>query len=85
MIGIRNEIKAVEEGKADILDNPLKNAPHCVNDLVEHWNHSYSKESAYFPNSATKQNKYWPPVGRVDNVYGDRNLVCTCPSIKDFK
>ena len=85
MIGIRNEIKAVEEGKADKLDNPLKNAPHCVNDLVEDWNHPYSKESAYFPNNATKQNKYWPPVGRVDNVYGDRNLVCTCPSIKDFK
>ena len=85
MIGIRNEIKAVEEGKADKLDNPLKNAPHCVNDLVEDWSHPYSKESAYFPNSATKQNKYWPPVGRVDNVYGDRNLVCTCPSIKDFK
>ena len=85
MIGIREEIKAIEEGKLDKDDNPLKNAPHCVDELIEDWNHTYTKKEAYYPNSQTKHQKYWPPVGRVDNVYGDRNLVCTCPSIKDFK
>ena len=85
MIGIREEIKAIEEGKLDKDDNPLKNAPHCVDELIEDWNHAYTKKEAFYPNSQTKHQKYWPPVGRVDNVYGDRNLVCTCPSIKDFK
>ena len=85
MIGIRGEIKAIEEGKLDKDDNPLKNAPHCVDELIEDWNHTYTKKEAFYPNSQTKHQKYWPPVGRVDNVYGDRNLVCTCPSIKDFK
>ena len=85
MIGIREEIKAIEEGKLDKDDNPLKNAPHCVDELIEDWDHTYTKKEAFYPNSQTKHQKYWPPVGRVDNVYGDRNLVCTCPSIKDFK
>jgi glycine dehydrogenase len=85
MIGIREEIKAIEGGKLDKDDNPLKNAPHCVDELIEDWNHAYTKKEAFYPNSQTKHQKYWPPVGRVDNVYGDRNLVCTCPSIKDFK
>ena len=85
MIGIRNEIKAIEDGNYDAHDNPLKNAPHCVDELIEDWKHPYSKKDAFYPNSQTKHQKYWPPVGRVDNVYGDRNLVCTCPSIKDFK
>ena len=85
MIGIRNEIKAIEDGHYDADDNPLKNSPHCVDELVEEWNHPYSKKEAYYPNSQTKHQKYWPPIGRVDNVYGDRNLVCTCPSIKEFK
>lgn len=85
MIGIRKEILAIEQGKSDKEDNPLKNAPHCVDELIEDWHHSYSKKEAFYPNNQTKHQKYWPPVGRVDNVYGDRNLVCTCPSIKDFK
>jgi glycine dehydrogenase len=85
MIGIREEIKAIEEGKLDKDDNPLKNAPHCVDELIKDWDHTYTKKEAFYPNSQTKHQKYWPPVGRVDNVYGDRNLVCTCPSIKDFK
>jgi glycine dehydrogenase len=85
MIGIREEILAIEQGKSDKEDNPLKNAPHCVDELIEDWHHSYSKKEAFYPNNQTKHQKYWPPVGRVDNVYGDRNLVCTCPSIKDFK
>ena len=85
MIGIREEIRAIEEGRSSQENNPLKNAPHCVDTLIEEWTYPYSKKEAYYPNNQTKLQKYWPPVGRVDNVYGDRNLVCTCPSIKDFK
>ncbi len=85
MIGIREEIRAIEEGKFSQDNNPLKNAPHCVDTLIEEWTYPYSKKEAYYPNNQIKHQKYWPPVGRVDNVYGDRNLVCTCPSIKEFK
>ena len=85
MIGIREEIRAIEEGKSAQDNNPLKNAPHCVDTLIEEWTYPYSKKEAYYPNNQIKHQKYWPPVGRVDNVFGDRNLVCTCPSIKEFK
>ena len=85
MIGIREEIRAIEEGKSSQDDNLLKNAPHSVDTLIEEWKYPYSRKEAYYPNEQTKQQKYWPPVGRVDNAYGDRNLVCTCPDIKDFK
>ena len=85
MIGIRDEIKRIENGEFDPTNNPLKNAPHCVDSLIEEWNYPYTKKLAYYPNNQTKHQKYWPPIGRVDNVYGDRNLVCTCPSIKEFK
>lgn len=85
MIGIREEIRAIEEGRSPQDNNPLKNAPHCVDTLIEEWTYPYSKKEAYYPNNQIKHQKYWPPVGRVDNVYGDRNLVCTCPSIKEFK
>ena len=85
MIGIKEEIKAIEEGRSSQDNNPLKNAPHCVDTLIEEWTYPYSKKEAYYPNNQIKHQKYWPPVGRVDNVYGDRNLVCTCPSIKEFK
>ena len=85
MIGIRDEIRAIEEGKSSQDDNLLKNAPHSVDTLIEEWKYPYSRKEAYYPNEQTKQQKYWPPVGRVDNAYGDRNLVCTCPDIKDLK
>ncbi len=85
MIGIRDEIKKIENGEFDPTNNPLKNAPHCVDSLIEEWNYPYTKKLAYYPNNQTKHQKYWPPIGRVDNVYGDRNLVCSCPSIKEFK
>ena len=85
MIGIRDEIRAIEEGKSSQDDNLLKNAPHSVDTLIEDWKYPYSRKEAYYPNEQTKQQKYWPPVGRVDNAYGDRNLVCTCPDIKDLK
>tara|TARA_B100001250_G_C19816624_1_gene798771 strand:+ start:5632 stop:8445 length:2814 start_codon:yes stop_codon:yes gene_type:complete len=85
MIGIREEIRAIERGEYSINNNLLKNAPHSVDTLVDEWQYPYSREQAYYPNEATKINKYWPPIGRVDNAYGDRNLVCSCPSIKDIK
>jgi glycine dehydrogenase len=79
MISIFGEIRAIETGEADREDNALKRAPHTAQDLaVEPWGRSYSRESAAFPAPWTKDYKYWPPVGRIDNVYGDRNLFCTC-------
>jgi glycine dehydrogenase len=84
MISIRHEIAEVEHGKADRLNNVLKNAPHTHQQLFGEWAHPYSKEQAYFPLKGHTQDKYWPPVGRVDNVYGDRNLICTCPPLEDY-
>ena len=79
MISIFGEIRAIETGEADKEDNALKRAPHTAQDLAtEPWGRSYSRESAAFPATWTKEYKYWPPVGRIDNVYGDRNLFCTC-------
>jgi len=79
MISIFGEIRAIETGEADKEDNVLKRAPHTAQDLAaEPWGRSYSRESAAFPAPWTKDYKYWPPVGRIDNVYGDRNLFCTC-------
>ncbi|RYZ70096.1 MAG: glycine dehydrogenase (aminomethyl-transferring), partial [Proteobacteria bacterium] len=86
MISIREEIKAVEAGKFDIKDNPLVNSPHTAESLMKsEWNHKYTREQAAYPVKWLRENKYWPVVGRVDNVYGDRNLVCACPSIDSYK
>ncbi len=85
MIAIRREIAEVEEGKVDKTDNVLKNAPHTHGLLLGDWKHPYSKEKAYFPLKEIKHDKYWPPVGRVDNVAGDRHLVCTCPPIEAYQ
>lgn len=85
MIRIRNEIRAVETGALDAEDNPLKNAPHTAAELVGEWAHPYSREQAVYPSASLVESKYWPPVGRVDNVYGDRNLVCACPSIEAYQ
>ena len=85
MIQIREEIRAVEEGRLDRDDNPLKNAPHTAAELVGEWTHAYSREQAVYPLPTLLENKYWPPVGRVDNVFGDRNLVCVCPSIEAYQ
>jgi glycine dehydrogenase len=79
MIAIRAEIAAVERGEADAVDNLLKNAPHTADLLIAEWTRPYARERAFFPVAAVRDNKYWPPVGRVDNVHGDRNLVCSCP------
>ncbi|MDU9416858.1 aminomethyl-transferring glycine dehydrogenase [Pseudomonas sp. zfem005] len=85
MIRIRNEIRAVETGALDANDNPLKNAPHTAAELVGEWAHPYSREQAVYPTASLVEGKYWPPVGRVDNVFGDRNLVCACPSIEAYQ
>ncbi|UXJ54263.1 aminomethyl-transferring glycine dehydrogenase [Pseudomonas citronellolis] len=85
MIRIREEIRAVERGELDKDDNPLKNAPHTAVELVGEWSHRYSREQAVYPLASLVDGKYWPPVGRVDNVYGDRNLACSCPSIADYQ
>lgn len=85
MIAIRQEITAVKEGAWPLEDNPLVNAPHTQVDLMaEEWTHPYPRELACFPSTATKKSKYWPTVNRVDNVYGDRNLICSCPSIDNY-
>jgi glycine dehydrogenase len=85
MIAIREEVRAVEQGRLDKDDNPLKNAPHTALELVGEWHHAYSREQAVYPVASLLEAKYWPPVGRVDNVYGDRNLVCACPSIEAYQ
>jgi len=86
MICIREEIEMVILGKFDPIDNPLKHAPHTAQSLLSSdWNHSYSREIAAYPVSRLKQNKYWPPVGRVDNVHGDRNLFCACVPISEYE
>ena len=85
MIRIRDEIRAVENGTLDKDDNPLKNAPHTAAEMVGEWTHPYSREQAVYPVASLIEGKYWPPVGRVDNVFGDRNLVCACPSIESYQ
>ena len=84
MLSIRAEIAAIEKGEMDAENNPLKHAPHTVNALVGDWDRPYSREQGCFPPGAFRVDKYWPPVGRVDNVYGDRNLICICPPVESY-
>ncbi len=86
MVAIRDEIRAIEEGRADRADNALKHAPHTAAVVVaDEWNHAYSRESAAYPVPRLRESKYWPPVGRADNVYGDRNLFCACIPATDYE
>ena len=85
MIAIRAEITAIERGEADPKDNLLKNAPHTPELLVAEWDHPYAREAAFYPAPGSRDAKYWPPVGRVDNVYGDRNLICSCPPMEAYQ
>jgi glycine dehydrogenase len=79
MIAIREEIRAIEEGRSDREDNPLRHAPHTAQSVTaDHWPHAYSREQAAYPAPWTREHKYWPPVGRIDNARGDRQLVCVC-------
>jgi glycine dehydrogenase len=86
MIQIREEIRMVERGELDREDNPLKHAPHTATQAAAaEWNHAYGRELAVFPLATLRLQKYWPPVARVDNVYGDKNVFCSCVPIGDFK
>jgi glycine dehydrogenase len=86
MISIRNEINQIEEGTYSIEDSPLRNAPHCAEKVTsDNWQYKYSRSIAAYPAELKGRNKYWPPIGRVDNVYGDKNLMCSCPSMSDYQ
>ena len=86
MIQIRDEIRAVEDGRLDREDNPLKNAPHTATAVsASEWTHAYPRELAVFPLASLRQQKYWPPVARVDNVYGDKNIMCACIPVDAYK
>ena len=85
MIAIRNEIRAVENGRFAITESPLRHAPHTVHDLADdEWNRSYSRAEGCFPVGSARMDKYWSPVGRIDNAYGDRNLFCACVPIEEY-
>jgi glycine dehydrogenase len=85
MISIYNEIQEIEKGILDKNDNPLKNAPHtAMMSLSSDWKYSYTREKAVFPSDESKQFKFWPSVARIDNVYGDRNLVCSCEPLESY-
>lgn len=85
MISIRKEIEEIESGKCDRTDNPLKCAPHTAEHIAsDSWSHSYSRQKAAYPLEWIKERKFWPSVGRVDNVYGDKNLVCACPDVSEY-
>jgi glycine dehydrogenase len=79
LAAIRTEIQAVMDGKADARDNVLRNAPHTAAELAGEWPHPYSREQAVFPLPFVRATKFWPTVGRIDNPYGDRHLLCSCP------
>ncbi|MDA5095354.1 aminomethyl-transferring glycine dehydrogenase [Aliiroseovarius sp. KMU-50] len=85
MISIRGEAQDIIDGKIDAENNPLKNAPHTVRDLVGEWDRPYTREEACFPAGSLGVDKYWSPVNRVDNAYGDRNLICTCPPMEAYE
>ena len=86
LISIKQEILDVESGKSDKVDNVLKNAPHTAKEIAsDNWSHTYSREKAAYPTKWQKESKFWPSVGRIDNAFGDRNLVCACPPIEDYE
>jgi glycine dehydrogenase len=85
MIAIRQEISEIEAGRWKVEASPLRHAPHTVHDIADDgWTRAYSRAEGCFPASTSRTDKYWCPVGRVDNVYGDRNLVCSCPPVADY-
>ena len=86
MISIRNEIAAIEQGKMDRANNPLKNAPHTAEQVTRtEWSRPYTREEAVYPLAWVKENKFWPAVGRINNVLGDRNLICACQPIEAYQ
>lgn len=85
MLSIREEIRGIEDGKSDKKDNPLKQAPHTLHAVISSdWAHAYTREQAAFPLAYIRENKFWPSVARVNNTYGDRNLICTCEPVSSY-
>jgi glycine dehydrogenase len=85
MLSIRGEIKSIEDGNSDRTDNPLKNAPHTQMVITaDEWSYAYTRQQAAFPLGYVKANKFWPSVSRVNNTYGDRNLICTCEPVSSY-
>jgi glycine dehydrogenase len=85
MVKIRGEISRVESGEWTAENNPLHHAPHTMADLVGEWDRVYSRDEAVFPTESTRRNKFWPAANRIDNVFGDRNFICSCPSIDNYR
>ena len=86
MIGIREEIRAVERGEVSAEESVTHQAPHTLDDLVDaEWNRPYTREQAVFPSEQTRRGKFWPAVNRIDDVFGDRNFVCSCPPMEDYE
>mgnify|MGYP005644372721 FL=1 len=85
LVAIRGEIAAVESGEMAYADSPLAHAPHTAAAIADdHWERPYSRSQGAFPSAHTKDHKYWPTVGRIDEAFGDRNLVCTCPPLEAY-
>jgi glycine dehydrogenase len=86
MIAIREEIAAIAAGEVDLEDSALRNAPHTAEDVVaDEWPHAYGREHAAYPVASLRGDKYWPPVSRIDQSYGDRHVVCACPPIEAYR
>ena len=86
MICIREEVSKVESGEWNDSDNPLHNAPHTLDDICDsEWNRSYDRQLAAYPVEAVRRNKFWPTVNRIDDVFGDRNLICSCPTVDSYR
>jgi glycine dehydrogenase len=85
MIAIRDEISRVERGEWSVEDSLLRNAPHPAADVAtDGWTRAYTRDEAAFPVASLRADKYWPPVSRIDNAYGDRNLMCACPPVSEY-
>lgn len=84
LIQIRKEIALIESGKWSKTDNPLKNAPHTMEKLLGEWKHPYTREEAAYPMPGLRESKFWPSVGRIDDTFGDRNLMCSCPPVANY-
>jgi glycine dehydrogenase len=85
MIAMRREIAAIERGEQKVEDSPLRYAPHTVHDIADdNWTRSYTRAEGCFPATSRRTDKYWAPVNRIDNAYGDRNLFCSCPPTSDY-
>jgi glycine dehydrogenase len=86
MIAIKHEVNQVANGEYQLDDNPLVSAPHTAAIVAaDKWTRAYSRSQAAYPLDSLRDSKYWPPVGRLDNVFGDRNLICSCPSMSDYE